>query len=466
MKHGNANEERTGRRKARIFLPVLYLLYILDLFCLLLRGVRGISGTGTDSAAEALMNLFAFFMGAYSAVLLGRWLRAHKQKKRSRAGRFLMTLGCCCLGVFLVYLPIIADLASPGSPQETWASWIALAVLTMIMGTFLTALIMVVTGILNAIRNDGSGSSRSESPQGRAASSGTQAATAGTSAASTASTAKNTSGSSGSAAKITPGSAPSAVNKAPSSTASAARTTPVSPAASAGKAPVSSSAAAKARAAQQAEMDPERWAQVERWSVPLPDGNETAGSGEVTEAPDHMGQASGHAASDAGIRSGTQAVPASGARRTREALLRQLGMMEQTLEPSGEKLGTLPGQRALYEEAQGVLPVIALLRSVPPLAEFLYDEHTPEKELPDLVGKLLGGICRMIEEADMESLYILWLDSSPEVLVRGWRALSAYRRISSVQYVFDSVLEKLEEQMLELDDVLDWLTWRCEGVDV
>ena len=105
--------------------------------------------------------------------------------------------------------------------------------------------------------------------------------------------------------------------------------------------------------------------------------------------------------------------------------------------------------------------MIAVLRSIPPLAAFLYDEKTAPAQLPDLVGKLLEGIGGVIVETDLESLYILWLDLPPEALVRGWRALSAYRRISSMQYVFEDILESLEAQMTEREDVLDWLALRC-----
>ena len=150
---------------------------------------------------------------------------------------------------------------------------------------------------------------------------------------------------------------------------------------------------------------------------------------------------------------------------SRSRLLKWLTLMEKTLQPQGEALGTLSGQRALFEEAEAILPVLSTLRALPPLARFLFEDATEEADLPERVGTLLSGIIDAIRQADLEVMNIYWLDLSPETLIRGWRALSAYRRISTGQAVFGEVLELLESHMLEREDVVNWLCWQCRGVD-
>ena len=150
-------------------------------------------------------------------------------------------------------------------------------------------------------------------------------------------------------------------------------------------------------------------------------------------------------------------------RMSREALLPLLNSASQTLTPNGPALGTLAGQRALYEEALAVLPTLAILRHTPPLAAFLYlDEEDPSR-LPDHVSRLLGGICGILADADIGVLPTLWLDLPPEALVRGWRALSVYRRISAAQQAFDLPLQTLEDHLREREDAAEWLEDRANG---
>jgi len=141
----------------------------------------------------------------------------------------------------------------------------------------------------------------------------------------------------------------------------------------------------------------------------------------------------------------------------RERLRAWLRNAAERLEPRGAALGTLCGQRALFEEAEALLPVLDTLRTFPPVARFLYDGLADEDALPDRVNGLLGGICSMIEAADLEMISLLWLECDPETLVRGWRALDVYRRISAAQLLFDGALDMIEAHMLERDDVLKWL---------
>lgn len=191
------------------------------------------------------------------------------------------------------------------------------------------------------------------------------------------------------------------------------------------------------------------WAKVDRWWI-----DDSAAQGQ--EARSESGKGGTADAERRIVRPGEV---------SRGQLVRWLTLVEETLQPQGEALGTLAGQRALFEEAEAILPVLSTLRALPPLARFLFEDATDSEELPERVGALLGGIIDAIHQADLEVINIYWLDLNPEVLVHGWRAISVYRRISTGQAVFDEVLELLEAHLLEREEALNWLCWQCEGVD-
>lgn len=199
----------------------------------------------------------------------------------------------------------------------------------------------------------------------------------------------------------------------------------------------------------QAEPEPEEqsWAAADRWWI------------DEAPAPEPEPDRSKGASPEAARR------PVRPEEVSRGQLLKWLALTEETLQPQGEALGTLAGQRALFEEAETLLPVLSTLRALPPLAQFLFEGDTEAAELPERVGALLGGIVDAIRQADLEIANIYWLELSPEALVHGWRALSVYRRISTAQATFDEVLTLLEAHLLEREEALNWLCWQCEGVD-
>ena len=453
------------RRAARALNILLYVFYALTVFFVYSSGFRNVLGVMRPAGDGA--KLFLLGMGFYTAVLLRRRYRAWRVKAGPRAlKQYLVSVGRCSLYMSLLYLPLLPDYISDSGGKWDSESMIVWGVLMVMMGAVLAGLGMLFDALLDAF-SAGSRRKMKESGAGTEVKSGVSGQ-------------------------------PGASSALPGNRTGIPTGKPVS-----GPAPGSSTVQTSApgmKNTEPAAPDPEDWARVERWWIPpevesvrhdpgrpgsvnenaepvnadagrgisereagrFSDGSAADGSvaGSSTAGDSAAGE-SVAGSSTAGGSAADGSTAGSSAGVSGNDLQRQLEKVQQTLEPHGETLGTLEGQRALFEEAQAVLPVIAVLRSIPPLAAFLYDEKTAQAQLPDLVGKLLEGIGGVIGETDLESLYILWLDLPPEALVRGWRALSAYRRISSMQYVFEDILESLEAQMTEREDVLDWLALRC-----
>ena len=417
---GETRGHAARRRAARALNILLYVLYPLAVLYVYSSGFRNVLGVTRPAGDGA--KLFLLGMGFYTAVLLRRRYRAWRVKTGPRAlKQYLVSVGRCSLYMSLLYLPLIPDYISDSGGKWDSESMIVWGVLMIMMGAVLAGLGMLFDALLDAF-SAGSRRKMKESGAGTEVKSGVSGQ-------------------------------PGASSALPGNRTGIPTGKPASGPASGPAAP-----------------DPEDWARVERWWIPHEVESvrhDPGRPGSVNENAEPVNADAGPGISEReAVRfSGGSAADGSTAGNSAGVsgndLQRQLEKVQQTLEPHGETLGTLEGQRALFEEAQAVLPVIAVLRSIPPLAAFLYDEKTAQAQLPDLVGKLLEGIGGVIVETDLESLYILWLDLPPEALVRGWRALSAYRRISSMQYVFEDILESLEAQMTEREDVLDWLALRC-----
>lgn len=417
---GETRGHAARRRAARALNILLYVLYPLAVLYVYSSGFRNVLGVARPAGDGA--KLFLLGMGFYTAVLLRRRYRAWRVKTGPRAlKQYLVSVGRCSLYMSLLYLPLIPDYISDSGGKWDSESMIVWGVLMIMMGAVLAGLGMLFDALLDAF-SAGSRRKMKESGAGTEVKSGVSGQ-------------------------------PGASSALPGNRTGIPTGKPASGPASGPAAP-----------------DPEDWARVERWWIPHEVESvrhDPGRPGSVNENAEPVNADAGPGISEReAVRfSGGSAADGSTAGNSAGVsgndLQRQLEKVQQTLEPHGETLGTLEGQRALFEEAQAVLPVIAVLRSIPPLAAFLYDEKTAQAQLPDLVGKLLEGIGGVIVETDLESLYILWLDLPPEALVRGWRALSAYRRISSMQYVFEDILESLEAQMTEREDVLDWLALRC-----
>ena len=111
-----------------------------------------------------------------------------------------------------------------------------------------------------------------------------------------------------------------------------------------------------------------------------------------------------------------------------------------------------PGENV--SRAEGVIPNIRVLLRRLALAE--------RADLPGAVGEALRGACDLLAKVDFETIGAKWDMLPPARLVRGWRALTAYRDITNARMLFDAAIDCIEDCIAARMDCADWLLAHAE----
>ena len=129
------------------------------------------------------------------------------------------------------------------------------------------------------------------------------------------------------------------------------------------------------------------------------------------------------------------------------------------LEPHGAALATLEGQQALFSELAELLPG---LNGLPSSAALKNGTLSEQAGLPGAVGEALSGACDLLAKVDFETVGAKWNMLPPARLVRGWRALTAYRDITNARMLFDAAIDCIEDCIAARADCADWLLSHVE----